>query len=98
MKYSTVYAFFLSQLALLLPVAAQNANAYFGSGFGILGLIIFILDILAIVELLQGHGDMCEKLLWILFIIFFPLVGLIFYCFCARHRHHRHWGVGYVAV
>ncbi|CAG8604014.1 881_t:CDS:2 [Cetraspora pellucida] len=46
---------------------------------GLLGLIILILDIIAIFEVLQSGRSMLSKLLWILLIFFFPIVGLIIY-------------------
>ncbi|RIB19339.1 hypothetical protein C2G38_2182197 [Gigaspora rosea] len=51
---------------------------------GILGLIILILDIIAIFEVLQSGRSMLSKLLWILLIFFFPIGGLIIYCCCGR--------------
>ncbi|CAG8701240.1 25198_t:CDS:2 [Gigaspora margarita] len=51
---------------------------------GILGLIILILDIIAIFEVLQSGRSMLSKLLWILLIFFFPVGGLIIYCCCGR--------------
>ncbi|CAG8734511.1 1452_t:CDS:2, partial [Dentiscutata heterogama] len=50
----------------------------------ILGLIILILDIIAIFEVLQSGRSMLAKLLWILLIFFFPVGGLIIYCCCGR--------------
>ena len=45
----------------------------------ILGLVIFILDVLAIIDCVKSNKSTGEKLLWILLIIFLPLVGLIAY-------------------
>lgn len=54
---------------------------------GVLGLIILILDLIAIFELLRSsERGVCSKLIWILIIIFFPIGGLILYCCCARAR------------
>jgi hypothetical protein len=41
--------------------------------------IILILDIIAAVEILRSGKPMVEKLLWILFILFFPIIGKIFF-------------------
>jgi len=65
---------------------------YLPIGGGVLGLIVLILDIIAVVEVLQSSRAALEKLLWILVIIFFPLLGLIIYCVvtrCIIHRHYR---------
>lgn len=51
---------------------------------GVIGLTIFILDIIAIVEVLKSSRDTMSKLLWILLILFFPLVGLLIYYLAGR--------------
>ncbi|UJR21685.1 hypothetical protein I4U23_024762 [Adineta vaga] len=53
---------------------------------GIIALIILILDIIAAVEILRSGKSIVEKLLWILFIVLFPLIGLIVYLLCGRAR------------
>lgn len=44
---------------------------------GILGLIVLALDIWAIVKLLDSSASTEKKVLWILLILFLPVVGLI---------------------
>jgi cytochrome bd-type quinol oxidase subunit 2 len=51
---------------------------------GCCGLIIFILDIIAIVEVAGSNKDTGSKVLWILLIFFFPIGGLLFYYFLGR--------------
>ncbi len=51
---------------------------------GLIGLIIFILDIIAIVEVLKSSRDTLSKLLWILLVLFFPLGGLVLYYLLGR--------------
>jgi len=63
----------------------------YGSGIGaVVGFILLILDIIAIVEVLQSTRTMGGKLGWILLVFFFPIVGLILYCLLARREHHTH--------
>ena len=52
--------------------------------FGIFGLIILVLDILAIVEVARGNKSTGGKVLWILLIVFFPVGGLILYWIFGR--------------
>ena len=52
--------------------------------YSIAGIIIFILDIIAIVEVLQSNKDVAMKLLWILIILLLPLVGMILYFLLGR--------------
>lgn len=47
----------------------------------IIGLIILIGDIWAIVETVQSNSDTFTKVLWIAFIIIFPLIGLVVWYF-----------------
>lgn len=45
--------------------------------YGILGVIILILDIYAIIQVLGSGASGGAKLLWILGILIFPVVGVI---------------------
>ena len=49
----------------------------FGWGSGLLGLVILIADIYAIIQVLGSGASTGTKLLWILLILFLPVVGLI---------------------
>jgi len=55
----------------------------FGS---VIGLLIFILDIVAIIEIFKSGKDMMTKILWTLLILVFPLVGLLIYYFFGRGK------------
>lgn len=48
------------------------------------GLILVVLDIIAIIEVVGSSKDMGSKILWILLILFFPVGGLIFYYIFGR--------------
>ena len=45
----------------------------------IIGLVILILDILAIIQVLKSSVSGGKKALWIILILILPLVGLILY-------------------
>ncbi|MBN2482733.1 MAG: PLDc_N domain-containing protein [Candidatus Omnitrophica bacterium] len=51
---------------------------------GLIGLIILILDIIALVDLWKGKKDTGKKVLWTLLILIAPLVGLIIYYMLGR--------------
>lgn len=53
-------------------------------GGGLVGLIILILDIIAIVEILQSGRAVAEKLLWILLVLLLPLIGVLIYFLIGR--------------
>ncbi len=46
---------------------------------GILGLLVLILDIIAIIDVLKSDMDTGKKTLWIILIIFLPVIGMILY-------------------
>ena len=76
-----------------LPVALLAAFTVFLAGCGdgtlmhrlqspfasICGLIVVILDVIAIVEVINSHRDTGSKVIWCLLIFFFPVGGLILY-------------------
>ena len=44
---------------------------------GIFGFIILVLDILAIIKVMNSGVSTCGKLIWTLIIVFLPVLGLI---------------------
>jgi hypothetical protein len=44
---------------------------------GLLGLVILILDVWAIVRILQSGAETGAKVLWVVVILLLPLLGLI---------------------
>ena len=49
------------------------------SGYSLIGLVLLVLDIVALIKLLQSGADTSTKILWALLIILLPLVGMILY-------------------
>jgi hypothetical protein len=45
----------------------------------LIGLIILVLDIIAIVSIIQSGMSNGKKILWILLVLFLPVVGMILY-------------------
>ena len=52
-------------------------------GMGFFGLLILIADIWAIINVVQARVDNVKKLLWILLILFLPLLGVIIWFFAG---------------
>ena len=48
------------------------------------GIIIIVLDIIAIVDCWKGNFDQGKKILWTLLILILPLAGLILYYLLAK--------------
>jgi len=46
---------------------------------GILGLLVLVLDIIAIVDALKSSMSTGKKALWIILILLLPVIGMILY-------------------
>jgi len=53
-------------------------------GYGICGIIIVILDVIALVEIAGSTWTFGRKALWAVVIVFFPVLGLLLYWIFAR--------------
>ena len=76
----------LSLMALLLAGCGPNLFDRIG-GFWSLGCcsaIVVILDVLALIELVQSTRSTQDKVLWAAIIILFPFLGCIAYYFFGR--------------
>lgn len=47
--------------------------------FRLLGVLVFVLDIIAIVSILKSSADGATKILWMLLVILLPFIGMILY-------------------
>ncbi len=47
--------------------------------YSLLGLVVLILDIIALVSILKSRADTGSKVLWCLLVIFLPVLGMILY-------------------
>lgn len=60
------------------------------SGIGalglVIGLVVLVLDILAIVDIIRRPMDTGMKILWVILIIWLPVVGLILYYLLGRGK------------
>jgi hypothetical protein len=45
--------------------------------YSIIGLLVLVLDIFAIIKIIQSSASGTEKILWILCVLIFPIVGMI---------------------
>jgi hypothetical protein len=52
--------------------------------YGIGGLVVLVLDIICILQVMQSSMDSTKKLLWILIIIFLPILGPILWLLIGR--------------
>ncbi|MEH6497947.1 MAG: PLDc N-terminal domain-containing protein [Pseudoalteromonas distincta] len=56
-------------------------NLNVGNGF--LGLVILILDIWAIINIVQSNASNMAKVLWVVLVLLLPVVGLIIWFFAG---------------
>ena len=47
--------------------------------FRLLAVLVFVLDIIAIVSILKSSADGSTKILWMLLVILLPFIGVILY-------------------
>jgi len=47
--------------------------------YSFLGLVVLVLDIIAIVSILKSPADTGTKILWCLLVIFLPVIGMVLY-------------------
>ena len=52
----------------------------------LLGLLILILDIVAVVDALQSSMDSGKKALWIVLIILLPVIGMVLYFLLGKKQ------------
>jgi len=61
-----------------------------GSTFnGLVGLIILALDIWAIINVLKSNAETGMKILWVLLIIFLPVLGLVIWAIAGPRGNVR---------
>lgn len=51
--------------------------------YSIIGLLILVLDIFAIIKIVQSSASGTEKILWILCVLIFPVAGMIIWFFAG---------------
>ena len=52
--------------------------------YGLIGVLVFVLDIIAIVSLLGGGASTEHKLLWVVVILLLPFLGMLLYFLIGR--------------
>ena len=52
---------------------------FLGAPYGLIGLLVLVLDIVAIVKVLGGSASIEHKLLWTILILVLPVLGMVLY-------------------
>lgn len=53
---------------------------------GLLGLVVLVLDVIAILDVFKSSQDTGKKVLWIVLILLLPVVGLILYYLLGKKK------------
>lgn len=53
-------------------------------GYSIVGIIVLILYVIAILDILKSGMDSAKKLIWILVVLFLPVIGTILWYLIGR--------------
>ena len=53
---------------------------------GLIGLVVLVLDIVAIVDILKSATDTGKKVLWVLLVLILPVVGMILYFVIGKKK------------
>jgi Phospholipase_D-nuclease N-terminal len=51
--------------------------------YSIIGLLVLALDIFAILKIIQSPASGIEKILWILCVLLFPMIGMVIWFFAG---------------
>ena len=57
------------------------------SGYNLIYLIVVVLDVIALVKLLQSGANTGSKILWAILIILLPVLGMILYFLMGPGRN-----------
>lgn len=52
----------------------------------LLGILVLLLDVIVILDILRGNKDVEKKVLWIIVVLFLPLLGPLLYYIIARGK------------
>ncbi|KPM38218.1 hypothetical protein AK830_g8345 [Neonectria ditissima] len=94
----------LATLAFAAPLAGDIVHTegakpwHYGTGGGIIGFIVLILDIIVWIEVLQSNRPVSHKLLWALIVFIFPIGGLVIYWLFSNRQSHIPGAGGYEPV
>ena len=53
---------------------------------GLLGLVVLVLDIIAIIDVFKSGADGGKKALWIVLIVLVPVLGMVLYFLLGKKK------------
>ena len=52
----------------------------------LIGLVILVLDIIALVDILKSAVDTGKKILWVLLVVLLPVIGMVLYFLIGKKK------------
>ena len=53
---------------------------------GLIGLVILVLDIIAIIDLFKSVKETGKKVLWLILILILPVIGMVLYFLIGKKK------------
>ena len=53
--------------------------------YGAVGLLVLILDVVALVSVLTGNGSVSRKAVWTVLVLLLPVLGMVLYFLIGRN-------------
>jgi hypothetical protein len=50
----------------------------------LIGILILVIDVIVVIDILKGNKDNERKMLWIIAVVFLPVLGPILYYFVGK--------------
>ncbi|KAF6810436.1 hypothetical protein CPLU01_15309 [Colletotrichum plurivorum] len=101
---SLLFQLFFALLAAAAPVSDPTLSAtghgntwQYGTGGGIIGFVVLVLDIIVFIEVLKSDRSVGSKVLWCLVVFLFPIIGMVIYWLFSNRAAHNSRS-GYEAV
>ncbi|KAK8062397.1 hypothetical protein PG997_014494 [Apiospora hydei] len=73
-------------------LTTTGTSMQYGTGGGVVGFIVLILDIIVFIEVLKSNRAPSEKLLWCLVVFFLPIAGMVIYFIFSNRAAHNSGG------
>jgi hypothetical protein len=54
--------------------------------YRILSFLIFIVDVVVIIDIIRSNKDSEKKILWVIAVVFLPVLGPLLYYFLGKNR------------
>ncbi|ROW02169.1 hypothetical protein VSDG_02405 [Cytospora chrysosperma] len=83
---------FAAPLAQEVSASGANNSWQYGTGGGVIGFIVLVLDIIVFIEVLKSNRPPLHKVLWCLVVFLFPIVGMVVYWLFSNRAEHNSRG------